>query len=341
VRIASFISARLAGALSAMVGASFVAFVVLRVAPGDPARLILGPLADRAAVNQLRHDLGLNGSIAGQYWHFLVNFCRGDWGYSYAQGASVSRLILDRLPATIELALFAFVGAFLSAVLLALLATYHRRRGIDLLVRVLSYVGLGVPQFWLGLVGLIVFFKAARVLPGPEGRLSASASPPPSHTGLYTVDALISGRWTTLGQALLHLLLPALTLGFPIFAFLVRLLRANLLDVRREPFVLVVRSKGIGRWATYVRHVLPNAFLPTLTASGLLLAQLIGGSVLVESVFDWPGLGQLVVGSIQRQDYSVVETFILISAFTYVVVTTLLDMLYGMIDPRVGSKRAT
>jgi peptide/nickel transport system permease protein len=165
--------------------------------------------------------------------------------------------------------------------------------------------------------------------------LGPAVVPPPTVTGLYTVDAILTGQWGTLADALAHLLLPALTLGFAPFAYLVRLLRANLLEVAREQFILVVRSKGLGRWTAFARHALPNAFLPTLTAGGLLLAQLVAGSVLVERVFNWPGVGALVVTSILSQDYAVVQSFILLSAIAYVGVNLIVDMLYGVIDPRV------
>lgn len=332
---------RLAGSVAAVLGASIVSFVVLRVFPGNPARLILGPLATRTAVEHLQHSLGLDQSLPAQYWRYISRFFSGEWGYSYQAGDSVSHLIFSRLGASVELALYAFTGAFVSAVALALLVTYRRRPYLDAIVRGLSFVGLGTPQFWLGLLLLMVLSQSLHLFPGPVGRLSSGTAPPPSVTGLYTLDALLAGEPGTFFNALWHLVLPAFCLGFFAFAYLVRLLRANLLEVSREPFLIVARSKGPGRWRVFVRHALPNAFLPTLTASGLLLAQLLGGSVLVESVFDWPGVGQLVVQSIQRSDYGVVQTFILLSAVVYVAVNLLVDLLYGLIDPRARTMQAT
>ena len=154
-------------------------------------------------------------------------------------------------------------------------------------------------------------------------------------THFYTVDALLAGQWSTARDAFAHIILPAVTLALAPFSFLVRLLRANLLDISRENFLVVVRSKGLGRWPAYERHALPNAFLPTLTAGGLLLAQLLTGSVLVEKVFNWPGVGSLIVDSILRQDFAVVQTFILLCAFFYVLINTVVDILYGVVDPRV------
>jgi peptide/nickel transport system permease protein len=326
---------RLGGAAIAVFGASLVAFIFLRMFPGDPARLVVGPLATPAQVDAVRHDMGLDQPLWVQYWKYISGFFTGDWGYSFGNGQDVTTLMKDRIPASLELGLYAFLGAFLFAVLFALLTTYRRRPVLDGSVRTVTFIGLGTPPFWLGLLLLLFFFVHLGWLPGPEGRLSPSTTPPPHHTGLYTIDALITGQWGTLWDATRHLILPVFALGFAAFAYLLRLLRANLLDVSREPFLVVVRSKGLSRWSAFRRHALPNAFLPTLTAAGLIFAQLIAGSVLVEKVFNWPGVGQLTVDSILRKDFAVVETFILLSAFAYVIVNTVVDFLYGVVDPRV------
>lgn len=328
------IGSRVGGALAAIFGASIVSFVLLRVLPGNPARLIAGPLASEEALARTIERLGLNEPMWVQYWRFISGFFRGDWGFSYGAGEPVVDQMRTRLPASLELGFYAFLFAFVTAVLLALVVTYRRRRGVDAAVRGLSYFGLGTPPFWFGLIVLIVFFEGLQVLPGPGARLSIGQAPP-HITGFYTFDSLLAGRLDQFVDALRHLLLPAVTLGLAPFAFLVRLLRANLLEISREPFITVVRSKGISRWRTYARHALPNAFLPTITAGGLILAQLLGGSVLVEKVFDWPGVGTLVVDSILRQDFAVVQTFVLLSAVLYVLVNFIVDILYGIIDPRV------
>jgi ABC-type dipeptide/oligopeptide/nickel transport system permease component len=326
---------RLVSAAAAVFGASLVAFVFLRLAPGDPARLVAGPLAPPEQVERISREMGLHHDIATQYWNYISAFFGGDWGFSFGTGEHVTTLMAQRIPASVELGAYAFVGAFVSAVVLALVATYRRRSVVDGTVRSIAFLGLGTPPFWLGLLILLVFFVWLGWLPGPEGRLSPSTVPPPDRTGLYTIDALIAGDWSAWWDAVKHLILPSFALGFAAFAYLVRLLRANLLDVGREPFLLVARSKGLSRWTAFRRHALPNAFIPTLTAAGLILAQLLAGSVLVEKVFNWPGVGTLVVDSILRKDFAVVQTFILLSAVAYVVVNALVDVLYGVIDPRV------
>ena len=323
------------GSLIAIIGASIIAFIFLRVLPGNPARLIVGPLASEAAVQAQTEKMGLHLPLPVQYWRYVTDFVQGDWGFSYSAGQPVLDQFAARLPASIELGIYAFLFAFLGAVILALVATYRRRPLVDATVRGLSIFGMGMPPFWLALLLLVLFHEAIRIFPGPGLQLSRSIEPPPVVSGLLTFDALIAGDFEAFADALWFLVLPSIALGMLPFGYLVRLLRANLLDVTNEPFILVVRSKGIGLWRTYSRHALPNAFLPTLTASGMIFAQLLGGSVLVEKVFNWPGVGALVVDSILRKDFAVVQAFIIVSAAIYVLINVLVDVLYGVIDPRV------
>jgi peptide/nickel transport system permease protein len=330
-----FLLSRVGGGLISILGASVIAFIFMRLLPGNPARLILGPLASAQAVHALSDQLGLNKSVPVQYWDFISNFVTGNWGYSYTAGQSVSAQIGSRLPASIELGLWAFMFAFVIAVVAAVLATYRQRRVIDGAVRASAFIGLGTPPFWLGLILLVVFFSKLGWLPGPQGRVSSGVPLPPDVTGLLTVDSLIDGDFAAFGSAFTHLLLPALSLGLGAYALLVRLLRANLLEVSHEPYLLVSRSKGLSRLTAFRRHALPNAFLPALTAGGLLLAQLITGTVLVEKVFNWPGVGDLVANAILNQDFSVVQVFILLSACAYVGVNIIVDILYGVLDPRI------
>lgn len=333
--MARYVLRRTLGALIAIFGASLIAFAFLRLAPGNPAKLILGQFATPQALEELTRRLGLDDPFYVQYGHFVWSFVTGDWGFSYSAGVPISQAIGDKLPATIELGLFAFAFAFLGAIGLALLATYRHRPRLDAAIRAFASFGLGLPQFWLGLLLLLVLSEQLGLFPGPDGRLSPDVEAPPTITHLLTVDALLSGHPGTFVNALWHLILPGATLGLMSLAFLTRLLRVNLLDVAHEPFLLVVRGKGLSRWAAFTRHALPNAILPTLTASGMLLGQLIAGSVLVETVFRWPGVGLLVTQGVLRQDYSVVQIFILLSAVVYVASSLLVDLLVAWIDPRV------
>lgn len=335
-----FILGRIGSGLAAIIGASLLAFVFLRLLPGNPARLALGPLASPKAVHELDVQMGLTKSIPVQYWDFISNFVTGHWGYSYTAGASVMSQISSRLPASIELGFWAFLFALLFALIGALASTYRKRPVVDGIVRGTAFIGLGTPPFLLGLILLLIFFSHLGWLPGPTGRVSPGIPLPPKVTGLLLVDSLLAGDFTCFWNAFEHMLLPAISLGLGSYALLVRLLRANLLEVSNEPYLLVARSKGVTRYRAFRRHALPNASLPTLTAGGLMLAQLLTGTVLVEKVFNWPGIGGLVADSIERQDYSVVEVFIMISACLYVIVNIVVDILQGVLDPRIKVSRS-
>jgi len=329
------IAKRVLGSLGAIFGATILAFIIMRALPGNPARLIVGPLATPQALASVSHEIGLDKPIITQYWLFISHFFEGNWGYSYADGKSVSALIGERLPATIELAIFSFGITMICAILAALLVTYRRRPIADRILRGVAYLGFGTPPFFIALILLIVFFRSFHVLPGPEGRLGLQATTPPAVTHMYTLDALIAGKFGTFWSAIEHLILPGVALGLSSFSFIVRLLRANLLEVSREPFITVARGKGLRRWTAFRRHALPNAFLPTLTAGGLVLGEFLAGSVLIERVFNWPGIGSLVFDAIVKQDYAIVQTFILLSAVMFVLVNLIVDLLYAVIDPRV------
>lgn len=335
-----FFISRLVGGVASIFGASVLGFIFLRLLPANPTRLLLGPLASPAAVRALRLQMGLNRSVPVQYWDYISQFFRGSWGYSYIYGRTVRELIASRLPASLELELCAFAIALFFTLLLALLTTYRPHRFLSGLTRGLALFGQSTPVFWLALVSLVVFVSWLKILPGPNGQLSAGITPPPVTTGMVLIDSLLAGDLTAFWNACEHLVLPAVVLSLPSFGFLVRLLRANLLDVAHEPFLLVARGRGLSRWKTYSRHALPNAALPTLTASGLLLAQMLAGSVFVETIFNWPGVGALVVNSVSNEDYSVVQAFVLLSACAYVVLNVLIDLLSGVLDPRVRRRAA-
>jgi ABC-type dipeptide/oligopeptide/nickel transport system permease component len=334
-----FIGRRIISSVAAILGASILAFVFLRVTPGNPARLILGQFATKSAINSLVSRLGLHQPIYEQYVKYLWSFVRGNWGYSYSAGESVRTLLGQRLPATIELGLYAFLFAVVGAFVLALVSGYRHSRPVDAATEGIMVLGQGLPQFWLGLMLLLLLSAHTGLFPGPQGRLSPNVAAPPTVTGLYTIDALISGQFGTFVNALWHLILPAFTLGFGSLAFLARLLRANLRDVEGEPYIMVAESTGVSRPRAFIRHALPNAILPTVTASGLILGQLLAGSVLVETVFRWPGVGALITQGVQEQDYSVVQAFILLTAAFYVLVNLLADVVVAAIDPRVRQRQ--
>ncbi|MEQ6898787.1 ABC transporter permease [Microbacterium sp. KR10-403] len=330
----SYISRRFGLALLSILGASIVAFIVFRVAPGDPARQALGPFASDEQLAQFRADNLLDQSLPAQYWAFIRNFFTGDWGYSYGSGAKVTTLFGDTLAPTIELAVVTFIVTVALATWLALVSTYRPRRWLDRLINALAYVGLGAPAFWVGLVLVLVFSQWLPVLPGAEGQLDFTYSVP-TVTGFMLVDTLLAGDLPAFGNAITHLILPVATLGLAVFAYLVRILRASLLAVGDQQFVLAAEAKGVSRWTAFRRHALHNALLPMLTASGIVLGQLLAGTVLVETVFNWPGVGNLLTRSIGLKDYSVVDVFVMLSATAYVLVNFIVDVVQLRVDPRI------
>lgn len=329
------LGSRLVGALATLLLASIAVFIILRLLPADPARLILGPLASAAALQRERVLLGLNQPIYVQYAEYVRSFVTGNWGFDYSNGTSVLSEVVTRLPASLELGFYAMLFAIGGAVVGAVISVGARWRGADRVVRGLAFLGQGSPPFWIGLMLLVLFSEYMRVLPGPVGRLSLGVTPPPTVTHFYTIDSLLAGQWSTFGDSVEHLLLPAITLGLAPFGYLLRLLRQSLVAVSEEDFLMVCQAKGMTRWRALVLHGLPNSLLPVLTAAGLLVAQLVAGSILVESVFNWPGVGQLVVNSVVDREYGVVQAFVVLSAVAFITVNIVVDILYVVVDPRL------
>lgn len=336
----NLILSRLVSSVFALLGAALFAFIALRLAPGDAARLTLGAFATDEAVAALRAEMGLDRPISEQFVMYLYDFFTGNWGRSYSLGEPVRSLLAERFPATLELGLFAFTFAFIAALGLALWGMHKRGPISDGMPRALGVLALGVPQFWFGLVLLIVGFEMTGLFPGPDGRLPPAMPAPQGPTGLFTVDALLAGDFKTFRAAVHYLILPSLALGLLPFGFLYRLLRANLEDLSNAPFALVARAHGQSRLRVLFTVLLPNAIIPTLTASGLIFGQLLAGSVLIERVFNWPGAGMLVTQGVLQQDYSVVQVFILLSAVVYILTNLLVDILAAKIDPRLMQKGA-
>jgi ABC-type dipeptide/oligopeptide/nickel transport system permease component len=342
VGLGAQIAKNLVGGIAAVIGASLIVFACFRAFPGDPARLVVGEFATEGAYEAVQHQMGLDRPLYTQYWLFITGFVKGDWGFSWTLGQPVSEQIGQRLPASIELALAAFTLTMILSVIFALGATFARRhRVFDPLIRGVCYVGIGMPPFLAGLLLLLLFSRWLDVLPGPEGELSPQTPLPEPITHSVLVDSLIRGDWGTAWDASRHLILPTIALSLAPLAVLTRILRANLLEVRREPFILLVRSKGVSRWSAASRHALPNAYLPTLTVSGIILGHMIGSAILVETVFHWPGVGALTVESALRKDFALPQTIVLLTAIFYVLLNTLVDILYGVIDPRVRLAAST
>ncbi|GAA1498476.1 ABC transporter permease [Paeniglutamicibacter kerguelensis] len=331
---------RICVAATTIFGASIFAFILLRVVPGDPARAIAGDMATDESVAALRSEMGLDQNLLVQYWRYVRNIFTGDLGFSYSTGDTVTNLLADRLPATIELGLLAVLFAIGASVLFASLAVYSNRPWADRLLRGASSLAMGSPPFWIALLALMVFSVQFGLFPGPEGRLSPGLVPPEPVTGLYSVDALLSGDASLALNALWHLVLPAAIIAIGPFAFLSRLYRSQLRTTRRETFVMVARSHGLTKFPVFHRHIAPHGLLSILPAGSLLLADLLTGSLLVEKVFGWPGIGSMTADAIIQKDFAVVQAVLLLAAILYVVVSLLADLTLTTVDPRtrVGAR---
>lgn len=301
----AYLVRRLAYSVFVLWGAVTIVFVVLRVVPGDPALVILGPDADRAQVAQLRHTMGLDQSLPVQYGHYLLDVVQLHFGTSVRLGGDAMGQILLRLPATAELALAAVVFAVTVGIGLGVAAAARPNSWLDRLISVLTLVIQSTPTFWAGLVLLLVFARQLRVLPS-EG----------------------AHGWQ-------NVVLPAVTLGLGFLAMVTRLTRSGLLEISHEPYLSTVRAKGLSERVVIFPHAMRNALIPVVTVIGLYLGSVLGGTVVIETVFSWPGAGRLIADSISYRDYNVVQAGVILIAALFVVVNLVVDLLYGLIDPRV------
>jgi len=292
---------------------TIIAFVLIRLAPGDPSAVMLGSDATPAAVAEFRAAYGLDRPIAVQYMAWLGHVVRGDLGTSIYLGRPVTTAILERLPVSLTLTLAAFAIAIVLGVSLGLVAAYWHDTWADRAVSTVAALGLSLPSFWLGIC--LIYLLAVRWPLLPSGGFVEPWRDPPA--------------------ALRHLLLPAFALGYLQSGLIARMTRASMLDSLRGDFVRTARSKGVGELSVVVKHAFRNAFIPVLTVSGIALAVLFGGAVVIETVFTLPGVGRLLVNAVVRRDYPVVQGTLLLVAAWYVVVNIAVDLLYTVSDPRV------
>ena len=322
---------RLGQVLPVLFGISLLVFLMLRLIPGDPVKIMLGERASPAEVDQLRQELGLDRSLPLQYAGYAGQLIQGDLGRSILRNTQVSEDLGRTFPATVELACAAMAIAIVVGVALGSLAALKRNSWWDWVCGALSLLGVSIPIFWLGLV-LLLIFPAGLGWFAFSGRCEASF---PHPTGIYVLDALWSGSPDYLADVLRHLVLPALTLSTVPMAMIARMTRSALIDVLSQDYIRLARAKGLPPFRIWWRHAVPNAMIPVLTVIGLQFGYLLGGAVLTESVFEWPGLGKLVVEAVRTRDYPVVQGGILLISFTFCLVNVIVDLLYAWLDPRV------
>jgi len=327
---------RLLQTIPVLIGISLIVFSLMHLAPGDPVEIMLGEVGyvSQEDIELIRAELGLDHSLPQQYFSFVAGILRGDWGTSLRARVSVKELILERLPATIELTFAAIVVSLIIGIPAGVLSAVRRYSWLDKLGTLVALVGISMPQFWLGLTLILVFSVGLHLLPGGV-RLAFDIPAPPTVTGLLLVDSILAGDWAAFWGALRHLALPALTLGAPMSALTMRVTRSSMLEVIRQDYVTFAKAKGVKELSVVIKHALRNALIPIVTVVALNMGSLLGGNMIVERIFSWPGLGQLVVDSIRTYDYPVVQVAVMVYALTYVAMNLIADLLYMRLNPRV------
>lgn len=322
-------------ALPIMLGVAIIVFVFIRMTPGDPVDIMMGQGGTISAgeIEQLRQEFHLDEPITKQLWYFLRDAAQGDLGYSYVKKRPVTELISTRLPATIELAGGALLIALLIAFPIGIISAVRQNSLIDRLSMSAAFVGISMPGFWLGIVLILIFSVWLKWLP-VQGRIGSEITL--QHiTGVYVIDSLLTGNWEALSSALRHLVLPSVTLAAAVAAIVARVLRSSMLEVLRSDFVQLARAKGAPESVVVVKHALRNALIPTVTVVGLQVGVLLGGNMIIETVFGWPGLGRLVVEAIFNRDFPLIQGAVMVYALTFVLANLVVDILYTYLNPKI------
>jgi ABC-type dipeptide/oligopeptide/nickel transport system permease component len=326
---------RLLTVIPTLIGVVIVTFLLTRVLPGDPAVYFAGPAATPDSIAEIRKTLGFDRPLPEQFLRYVGDLAQGNFGNSLSTGLPVSTEIRSRLPASAELTLFGLIVAILIAVPLGIFAAIRQGSWVDHTCRVVATAGVSLPVFFTGLLLVYAFYFQLGWSPAPVGRLDAFATAPPDITGFYLIDSLITGQFETFRAALAQLLLPAMTLAIFSLAPIARMTRASMLAVLASDFVRTARASGLGNGTIVITYAFRNAMLPVVTTLGMVFSFLLGANVLVEKVFAWPGIGSYAVESLLQSDFAQVQGFVLTMAVMYVALNLIIDLLYGVIDPRV------
>lgn len=312
---------------------SFLVFFLMHLAPGDPITLLLGEDAEPQEIEQVRKEWGLDQPIIVQYWQFLKQAVQGNFGESLRYGEPVTQLVMERLPATLELAAASLLVAMLISLPIGVYSAIKHNSLWDHSGMTLALIGVSLPNFWLGIM-LIFFIGGQYNLLPVAGRLSYGVNVEPV-THLILVDSLIHGNLPAFWDAVKHILLPAITLGTGFAAIVTRISRSSVLEVIRQDYITTARAKGLSERTVIWKHTLRNALITIITILGLQLGALLSGSVITETVFSWPGIGSLLIQSISTRDYKLAQGVIFFFAIMYFVINLVVDLLYTWADPRI------
>lgn len=329
-----FITKRLLLLVLMLVGLLAITFTISHVAPGDPASLAAGPDATKEMVENIRRQYGLDKPLREQFAIYASGVLEGDFGRSVRTSRDVGADLLRYFPATFELVTFSILVACALGIPLGMLAALFHNGWVDHATRILSVSGMALPMFWLGLMLQLLIALEWGLLP-LGGRLDLMTEPPSFVTGMYLIDSLLVGRWDVFGDAFAHLVLPATALCFPALASIMRVNRAEMLEALNQDYVTGARAMGISEWRIVCLYALKNALIPTLAMIGLRYGWMLGGTVLVESVFDWPGIGLYAVQSAVSSDFQPIMGVTLLIGLNFMLANLLVDILYAWIDPRL------
>ncbi|WP_377828282.1 ABC transporter permease [Bradyrhizobium lupini] len=331
----NYVMRRFALALPTLFGVSVICFTLTYLLPGNPAMVKAGPFATPEHLAVMEHQMGLDRTFPEQYYRYVSGIFKGDLGESASTGRPVSQDFLQRLPATLELNLASLLIAIVIGLPLGVLSAVHRDTLIDHIGRVVGIMGVAMPSFLTGLLFVYVFFYMLNLAPSPLGRLGSGIEPPAQITGLYVIDSLITGNWTTLQSSLHQLMLPAATLGLSAIAPVARMVRSTMLEILESDYIKAAWAAGLPARTVIYRDALRNALIPVITISGIVFGFLMAGNAVVESVFSWPGIGNYAVTALLTKDSAPIQSFILFVAVTCVMVNLAVDIAYGLVDPRI------
>ncbi|WP_409178245.1 ABC transporter permease [Brevibacillus fortis] len=316
-----------------LVGMSIIVFSIIRAIPGDPALTILGEKATPQAIADIREALGLNNPWYIQYFDYMKDILSGNLGESLQTNAPISDEMMPYLAATAELTIVSMLIAVFIGVNAGILSAWKQNSWFDYCAMLIALVGVSMPIFWLGLMEQWVFAQELKWLPS-VGR-DDSRNPVEAITHFYILDTMIAGSWDQLWEVIKHLILPGIALGTIPMAIIARITRSSMLEVMRADYVRTARAKGLAQFWVVYKHALKNAMIPVLTVIGLQTGLLLGGAVLTETIFGWPGVGRYIVTAIGNRDYPVIQSGILVIATIFVLINLLVDLLYAYIDPRI------
>jgi ABC-type dipeptide/oligopeptide/nickel transport system permease component len=324
---------RLAGTIPVLLLISLLVFLLIHAAPGDPTLLLLGEETNAAEVARAKERWGLDQPLHIQYLKFVKSAAAGDFGKSFKYADSVTSVIKTRVPATIELAIFAIVIATVLAIPLGVWAGARPNSWIDNLGTTFGLFGISMPSFWLAIMLILLLAGVLNLLP-TSGR-STYGIAGPEQTGFYIYDSIMQKNWLAVWDALTHIFLPAVALGVNMLGILMRVTRSSILDVMNEEYVVTARAKGLAENKVVWRHVTRNALIPVITVVGLELGTLLSGSIIVETVFAWPGSGSLLITALNARDYPLVTGLVMTYTVAFVTINLIIDGLYAVVDPRI------